>query len=722
DKAGLPRILSKENASLALWWDAAGRLGEVRSTPSAPAPLATYVYDAQGRRIAKIVAVPGAASRISYFVYDGSRLVGEANDRGVVNAAYAYLGYRPVAQLRTAPEGWLAGMLTRLTGAEPRFLHTTRIGQVVAMTDEDRRTLWENGKPGGIAQPLRLVGQYHDSETGLAYHGARFFEQASGKFLSPDPHGIADALRDVPASLLLDSYAYAGGDPQHRFDPDGAAKLTYYAITTGADGRTLGETQGFTKARWAFVIEGVAAGGDAATALGRQRNEFAANGTRVLFDGDGDFIKSFAPSGATVHAANNAVEWDTASGDTVDTKFQAHYGANLISISQFTITDLNDDNATKLIAYLSGTAAERKTCKSASPGLLPAIKFYDGEADIKVTAEVANGASKQRILACGPGSAQDANLRNVVKYEAAAEINETGRINRDCATSGCPGIGYWCDATRCANPTDQLAHGAPATTNPVYTPSYGRSQFVGNTLVSELLNGYDDFTAAERTALGLTPAIRTALQAGQRRGVASNRWYNGMAAAPTYAAANAAWANLPPAQRTLFMTETGLGEREYTDMKRMKTQPPQNSNGVSLAGDAREAFATRAIMTNAALNTVLTNIFRDFDTFTIMGRGLMRKNMEAAQAAYPGATADATAARTARAHNGGNWRRTLAQLTTTDQNDYVKQFLGEPGFLGKGNLHALRCTQDFGTTVDTLAPGTGGVGIGGLQFKALDMK
>jgi hypothetical protein len=69
------------------------------------------------------------------------------------------------------------------------------------------------------------------------------------------------------------------------------------------------------------------------------------------------------------------------------------------------------------------------------------------------------------------------------------------------------------------------------------------------------------------------------------------------------------------------------------------------------------------------------------------------------------------AAMTARAHNGGPWRRTLNQLTINDQNNYVKNFLGEPGYVSRGNWRSLRCVEDFGATVTTVAPGTAGVGI-----------
>src|SRR5690606_33718915 len=125
--------------------------------------------------------------------------------------------------------------------------------------------------------------------SGLAYHGARYFDPARGRFISPDPLGVGDALDGLPAGMLLDLYAYAGGQPEEFFDPDGAARIRYCAITTDAKGKALGENQGYTKARWAFIIDDVKAGGDT-SALGQKRNQYAQNGTGLLVDVGGNFL------------------------------------------------------------------------------------------------------------------------------------------------------------------------------------------------------------------------------------------------------------------------------------------------------------------------------------------------------------------------------------------------------------------------------------------------
>jgi RHS repeat-associated protein len=42
-----------------------------------------------------------------------------------------------------------------------------------------------------VESPFRLLGQYGDQETGLAYTRYRYFEAETGRWLSPDPIGVA---------------------------------------------------------------------------------------------------------------------------------------------------------------------------------------------------------------------------------------------------------------------------------------------------------------------------------------------------------------------------------------------------------------------------------------------------------------------------------------------------------------------------------------------------
>ncbi|MGA9673272.1 MAG: RHS repeat-associated core domain-containing protein [Terracidiphilus sp.] len=64
--------------------------------------------------------------------------------------------------------------------------------------------------------PSFYRGEQFDSDLGLYYLRARYYNPATGRFLSRDPE---DGFIDEPASLH--KYLYAGGDPVNAKDPTG---------------------------------------------------------------------------------------------------------------------------------------------------------------------------------------------------------------------------------------------------------------------------------------------------------------------------------------------------------------------------------------------------------------------------------------------------------------------------------------------------------------------
>jgi RHS repeat-associated protein len=64
-----------------------------------------------------------------------------------------------------------------------------------------------------VNNPFRYTGQYQDSESGLYYLRARYYDPATQQFLSRDPL----------ANLTGTAYAYAGGSPVNGVDPSGLA-------------------------------------------------------------------------------------------------------------------------------------------------------------------------------------------------------------------------------------------------------------------------------------------------------------------------------------------------------------------------------------------------------------------------------------------------------------------------------------------------------------------
>jgi RHS repeat-associated protein len=84
----------------------------------------------------------------------------------------------------------------------------------------------------GVTDPTEnhFTGKERDTESGNDYFDARYYNSATGRFLSPDWDANSDdpvpyAKLDDPQSLSL--YAYVGNNPVGRADPDGRSYLVY---------------------------------------------------------------------------------------------------------------------------------------------------------------------------------------------------------------------------------------------------------------------------------------------------------------------------------------------------------------------------------------------------------------------------------------------------------------------------------------------------------------
>jgi RHS repeat-associated protein len=83
--------------------------------------------------------------------------------------------------------------------------------------------------------PSYYRGEQYDSDLGLYYLRARYYNPATGRFMSRDPNnpGSTDATGTPIDPRELHKYLYAGGDPVNRVDPRGRAELFEYSLVTG---------------------------------------------------------------------------------------------------------------------------------------------------------------------------------------------------------------------------------------------------------------------------------------------------------------------------------------------------------------------------------------------------------------------------------------------------------------------------------------------------------
>ncbi len=161
-----------------------------------------YTYDADGNRVTK--TANGTTT-----VYIGG-IYEQDVPSGVTRSQYLFNG-KVIAQ-RTN------------TGTNPLvYLHGDQMGSVSVATDGNGAILdqqeygpWGTIRSGSLSETtLSYTGQKRDG-TGLLYYGARYYDPAVGRFLSPDSIGT-----NLTNPQSLNRYAYVGNNPLNHTDPTG---------------------------------------------------------------------------------------------------------------------------------------------------------------------------------------------------------------------------------------------------------------------------------------------------------------------------------------------------------------------------------------------------------------------------------------------------------------------------------------------------------------------
>ncbi|MGF6285211.1 RHS repeat-associated core domain-containing protein [Pseudomonas silensiensis] len=153
--------------------------------------VASYQYDAFGRRIAKTVD-----GHTTEFLWQGERLIAESAHNRYRSYIYEPGSFRPLAMLDG--EGPLK--------ATPFYYQLDHLGTPQELTDYSGEIMWsaKYRAYGNLAtldvaeidNPLRFQGQYFDAETGLHYNRHRYYNPGTGRFLTPDPIKLAGGLNN----------------------------------------------------------------------------------------------------------------------------------------------------------------------------------------------------------------------------------------------------------------------------------------------------------------------------------------------------------------------------------------------------------------------------------------------------------------------------------------------------------------------------------------------
>lgn len=236
-------------------FDAANQLTQ---TVAGTDPATTFTYDADGQRATRVVTKPaspiniGSRTRTTTYTYNKSGQLTTYNLTNAIGGSssvfydYDLTGLRkswgttsllfksqawdratPTPQLLVdGTTGYVYGPdglpLEAVTTNGTTIFHHDGQGSTRALTTTDGTTvttyaydaygaLQGNTQLAATLNPFLYRGQYTDADTGLQYLRARYYEPATGQFLTRDPL----------VNETGEPYAYASGDPVNLSDPSG---------------------------------------------------------------------------------------------------------------------------------------------------------------------------------------------------------------------------------------------------------------------------------------------------------------------------------------------------------------------------------------------------------------------------------------------------------------------------------------------------------------------
>jgi RHS repeat-associated protein len=190
-----------------LVWDEDDRLASVTTNGS----TVEFLYD-------------GAGERTHKWSKDGVSVYGNAYwsvRNGVQTTKHIFASGQRIASIVTDPT----------TGTQEHWLHTDHLGSTQFVTDaagnvREHHESFPFGEPWieesstSDTTPFRFTGKEQDSETGLQYFGARYYDPRQGQWASVDPE-LRGFWASTPQSDQLWTSAYANNSPVRLFDPNG---------------------------------------------------------------------------------------------------------------------------------------------------------------------------------------------------------------------------------------------------------------------------------------------------------------------------------------------------------------------------------------------------------------------------------------------------------------------------------------------------------------------
>ena len=221
-------------------WDTENQLTRVTKhemETALPSETITYAYDALGRRIEKRIMDEKGNETSKKYVYDNEDILMEFNGEGLFQKFYVHgLGIdNPLAMLKDNEE-------TRNDTEDLKayYYHKDGMNSITSLTDESgdevekyiynafgKMTVFDERdnklEQSKLDNPYSFTGREHDSETGLHYHRARYYNPELARWISEDPIEFNSGDMNL--------YRYVFNNPLIYTDPSG--KVCYFYVRAG---------------------------------------------------------------------------------------------------------------------------------------------------------------------------------------------------------------------------------------------------------------------------------------------------------------------------------------------------------------------------------------------------------------------------------------------------------------------------------------------------------
>jgi len=205
--------MTQEGISRRYYWNHADQLHAFRQQASTSVSLeARYLYDAAGQRVKKIVKKNGTVTSTAYI---GDAFEYHTEDDKTNNTVHLIDDQSRITLVRVG-DAFDANddspTIQYQLGDHLRNVH------VVAEADGQKHSVEEHYPYGGTSfgsfekKRYRFTGKERDEESGLNYHGARYYSTWIIKWISADPAGNTDGIN---------IYRYSKNNPITWIDPKG---------------------------------------------------------------------------------------------------------------------------------------------------------------------------------------------------------------------------------------------------------------------------------------------------------------------------------------------------------------------------------------------------------------------------------------------------------------------------------------------------------------------